>query len=181
MLIEKYLILRFKQRRPEALRKIYDMYKVDLLKLAVVLTNDISTAEDVVQDVFVGFAQSVDRIKIRGSLKSYLITSIINRVRNIRRDVGRQRLEPLQAAGSVIESRRGPLQWAVLGEQLSQLSQALQQLPYEQREVICCRMELDMTFNKIAQSQGVSLNTVKGRYRYGLNKLRSLLNGEIER
>lgn len=180
MLKEKYLILRFKQRCPEALRKIYDMYKVDLLKLAVVLTNDIHIAEDVVQDVFVRFALSVDRIKISGNLKSYLVTSVINRVRNIRRDAGRHALQPLEAAGPMIESQRGPLQWAVLGELLSQLSQALQVLPYEQREVICCRMEMDMTFDKIAKLQGVSLNTVKGRYRYGLSKLRSLLNKKVK-
>jgi DNA-directed RNA polymerase specialized sigma24 family protein len=35
-----------------------------------------------------------------------------------------------------------------------------------------------MTFKAIAKSQGVSINTVCSRYRYGLDKLRSLLNGE---
>ena len=58
---------------------------------------------------------------------------------------------------------------------------ALQELPYEQREVICLRMEMDMTFRQIAMRQSTSVNTVKGRYRYGMTKLRSLLNSEVEK
>ena len=40
MIEDKLLILRFKQGRHEALRQIYDKYKVDLLRLAVVLQMD---------------------------------------------------------------------------------------------------------------------------------------------
>jgi len=53
-------------------------------------------------------------------------------------------------------------------------------LPYEQREVIGLRMEMDMTFGQIAAVQGVSSDTAKGRYRYGMEKLRSLMDGEAE-
>jgi len=37
-----------------------------------------------------------------------------------------------------------------------------------------------MKFRDIAKLQQVSINTVQGRYRYGLNRLRSTLNGEAE-
>ena len=83
MIEDKLLIYRFKQNRNGALRSIYDKYKVELLKLAVMLTRDINIAEDVVHDVFVRFAQSAERINITGSLKSYLVTSVINNVRNL--------------------------------------------------------------------------------------------------
>ena len=86
MIEDKLLIYKFKQSRDGALRLIYDKYKVSLLKLAVVMTNDINSSEDIVHDVFVKFAQSADRIKLSGSLKSYLVTSVINRVRTIHRD-----------------------------------------------------------------------------------------------
>jgi DNA-directed RNA polymerase specialized sigma24 family protein len=36
-----------------------------------------------------------------------------------------------------------------------------------------------MTLREIAKFQGVSISTVHGRYRYGLKKLRTLLDGEI--
>jgi len=38
---------------------------------------------------------------------------------------------------------------------------------------------MDLTFAQIAVLQQTSLNTVKGRYRYGMEKLRSVLNGKV--
>jgi len=181
MIEDKLLILRFKQGRHEALRHIYDKYKVELLRLAVVLVGDVNTAEDMVHDVFVKFARSADRIKLTGNLKNYLVTSVINRVRNHLRDSNRHRQTNLDGAEQLVSSRRGPRQWAVLDEELTLLSRALQKLPYEQREVICLRMEMDMTFRQIAARQKAPVNTVKGRYRYGITKLRSFLNGEVEK
>jgi len=37
-----------------------------------------------------------------------------------------------------------------------------------------------MKFREIAGLQGVSINTAKSRYRYGLEKLRTLLSNERE-
>jgi len=180
MIEDRLLILGFKRGSRQALRRIYDKYKVELLRLAVVLLGDTTSGEDVVHDVFVGFAQAADRIKLTGSLKSYLVTSVINRARNYRRDGARHCETPLEEIDLRSSSERGPLQWAILDEQLTLLSRALQGLPYEQREVISLRMEMDMTFRRIATLQTASLNTVKGRYRYGIEKLRSVLNGKVE-
>jgi len=179
MIEDKLLILRFKRGRPEALRQIYDKYKVELLRYAMTLVGNLHTAEDIVHDVFVSFAQSADRIGLAGSLKGYLVTSVLNRVRNRVRD-GSRRGEGLLDKADLLPSREpGPQQWAILSEELSLLSQALQQLPYEQREVICSHMEMDLTFSQIAVLQKASLNTVKGRYRYGIEKLRFVLNGKV--
>jgi RNA polymerase sigma-70 factor (ECF subfamily) len=181
MVEDKLLIFRFEQGRSDALRQIYDKYKIEMLKLSVVLTGDVNIAEDIVHDVFVKFAQSAERIKLIGSLKNYLVTSAINRVRNHLRDSNRRCEISLEGADSITSSEREPYQWAILSERLKLLSEALRQLPYEQREVICFRMEMDMTFSRIAMLQRTSVNTVKGRYRYGINRLRSLLNSEVDK
>jgi RNA polymerase sigma-70 factor (ECF subfamily) len=175
---DKLLIWRFKRGSREALRRIYDKYHGRLLKLGVVLTGDLDTAEDVVQEVFTNFAKS-DRFGLSGSLNSYLITSTLNCVRNRRRDRRRHRLHNLDKAENVKSMARGPDQWAVLSEHLEHLSCAMACLPYEQREVITLRMEAKMTFRQIAALQKTSISTVNGRYRYGIEKLRSLLNGEV--
>jgi RNA polymerase sigma-70 factor (ECF subfamily) len=179
MIEDKLLILRFKRGRPEALRQIYDKYKVELLRFAVALVGNLHTAEDIVHDVFVSFAQSADRIGLTGSLRSYLTTSVLNRVRNHVRDGSRRRTGSLDEPDSIQSPQRGPVQWAIINEELSLLSAALQGLPYEQREVICSHMEMDMSLAQIAVLQHTSLNTVKGRYRYGMEKLRSVLNGKV--
>ena len=178
MVEDKLLIFGLRQGRREALRQIYDKYKVELLKLSVVLIGDVNTAEDIVHDVFVGFVRSADRIGLAGSLKGYLVTSVINRVRSCVRDRNRHRVTNLERADLVTSNERGPQQWAILSERLEMLRLALRELPYEQREVICLRMEMDMPFRRIAALQNASVNTVKGRYRYAMAKLRSLLNSD---
>jgi len=66
-----------------------------------------------------------------------------------------------------------------LSEKLELLSNAMAQIPYEQREVIGLYMQGGMTFRQIAKVQNASINTIQGRYRYGLNKLRSILNSDV--
>jgi len=48
-------------------------------------------------------------------------------------------------------------------------------LPYEQRETITLHLHGGLTFREIAEHQDVSINTAQSRYRYGLDRLRSIL------
>jgi RNA polymerase sigma-70 factor (ECF subfamily) len=59
------------------------------------------------------------------------------------------------------------------------LSIALNQLPFEQREVIVLHLKGGIKFREIALMQEVSIDTIKSRYRYGLKKLRSMLDDEM--
>lgn len=53
----------------------------------------------------------------------------------------------------------------------------LAQLPPEQREVIVLKIWSEQTFEEIARHLDLSPNTVAGRYRYGIIKLRASLKG----
>jgi len=180
MMEDRLLIWKFRRGSQDALRRIYQKYRHDLLKLAVSLAGDVHAAEDVVQDVFVSFAQTGDRIRPAGDLKKYLVTCVANRIRNRRRDRARHETSGLDEAEWIVCAARRPEQWAILNEELRSLSRAMAQIPYEQREVIGLYMEGDLTFRQIAAIQDASINTVQGRYRYGITKLRSLLNSELE-
>jgi RNA polymerase sigma factor (sigma-70 family) len=181
MIEDRLLLWRFKLGRTDALCRIYDKYKNVLLKLATALLNDTSAAEDIVQDVFVSFAQSAERLKVSGNLRSYLATCVANRVRNqYRAQRGRQEMG-LDKAESVALDSKTPEQWIIYGEELRKVNRAIAQLPYEQREVVLLRLHGGMRFRAIADTQSVSVNTVLSRYRYGIDKLRSLLNSEVEK
>jgi RNA polymerase sigma factor (sigma-70 family) len=106
---------------------------------------------------------------------------VINGVRNLHRDSMRHPETSLDGAELLPSSGRTPHQWAVLSEHLELLSNALSELPFEQREVISLHIEMDMSFRQIAAVQKTSVNTVKGRYRYAIAKLRSRLNSEVEK
>ena len=178
MLEEKRLIWRLKQGSAEAFEQIYAAHKNDLLKLAVVLLADIHAAEDIVHDVFVHVARTRRDLRLAGSLKSMLATAVVNRARNARRDGQRRYDRATAKADGLRASQPDPEQWAILSEQLHQLSGAMAQLPYEQREAVALHEGASMTFPQIACLQQVSVNTAQGRCRYGLQKLRSLLNSE---
>ncbi len=174
MIEDKLLIWRFKRGSSDALCRIYNKYKDNLLRLAAALLNDTSTAEDIVHDFFVSFAQSPEKLKLNGSLKSYLATCVVNRVRNVNK-TRRQKNIGLDGAASVESNSKRPEQWIIDSEQLRQLNDALTQLPQQQREVVILHLQGEMKFKAIAELQGVSINTVQSRYRYGLDKLRSIL------
>ena len=70
---------------------------------------------------------------------------------------------------------------AIHAEQSHRLIHALSTLPYAQREVVLLHLYTGLKFKAIAELQNESINTIQGRYRYGLNKLRTLLNTEVEK
>jgi RNA polymerase sigma-70 factor (ECF subfamily) len=55
----------------------------------------------------------------------------------------------------------------------------LEELPMEQREVIVLKIWNRFTFEEIGGLLEISPNTVAGRYRYGLQKIKSKLEGVI--
>ncbi len=180
MVEDTLLKLRFNRGDRDALRRIYEKYKDDLLKLAVALLNDICAAEDVVNDAFVTFTQSMGEIRLTGNLKSFLTTCIVNHARNMYRAKQRKKTVGIDEAGQIKSDANGPEQSAIFNEEYQQLKDAMAELPYEQREIIVLRLHNGMRFRHIAKSLNISINTAKSRYRYGLDKLRSLFNSEVQ-
>jgi RNA polymerase sigma-70 factor (ECF subfamily) len=180
MIEDKLLVWKFKRGSSEALCRIYEKYKGNLLRLALALLNDTSAAEDIVHDSFVSFAQSSQRLRVNGNLKSYLSASVANRARNWNRAGQRRATADLNEDMPVASSVKRPEQWIIYNEQLAQLNNALAQLSYKQREVITLHLQGGMKFRAIAKLQAVSINTVQSRYRYGLDKLRSILDSKAK-
>ena len=181
MIEDKLLIWRFKHGSADALARIYEKYRDDLLRLAIALLNDRAAAEDIVHDCFVSLAQSAEKLKLNGNLKGYLASCVANRVRNWNHAVRRRETAGLDEAQSVASDLKRPEQWVICSEQFRRLNDAFGQLAFEQREVVSLHLQGGMKFKAIAELQGVSINTVQSRYRYGLDKLRSLLDSEVKK
>jgi RNA polymerase sigma-70 factor (ECF subfamily) len=180
MLEDKRLIWELKQGSEDALRQIYMEYKDTLLTRAAALLHDTYAAEDVLHDVFVSFAAGAGKLELRVSLRSYLITSVVNRVRDRFRKKKHHMVE-LDKAGQISSDSNSPEQSAVFAENLQLMADALSQIPLEQRETIIMHLNGGMKFKEIAEVQHLPMNTVQGRYRYGLDKLRTILRGESKK
>jgi RNA polymerase sigma factor (sigma-70 family) len=130
--------------------------------------------------VFISFLGSAGRFRLTGSLKGYLATCVANRARNVNKAAWRRHGVALDNVQEIACDTPAPEQVAIFGEEFGRLSEALRQLPYEQRDVLLLRSQSRMRFAAIAKAQGVSINTVQGRYRYAVDKLRSMLDSEAD-
>ncbi len=180
MLEDKLLVLKCRHGSKDAMCRIYAKYKDYLLTLAKGLLSEQAAAEDVVHDVFVSFARSAGQFQLTGSLKGYLATCVSNLARDKIRARTRQ-AEALDSVNPIIPGSDNPEQRVIEKEELTRLRQAISQIPYEQREAVMLHLKGGMKFREIAKLQGVSVSTIHGRYRYGLDKLKSLLNSEVEK
>ncbi len=178
MVEDRILVWKFNRGSKDALRRIYEKYKDELLGLAISLLRDRSLAEDVVHDVFVSFAGATGTFQLSGSLKGYLSTCVANSARDRNRLQSGRSAEPdaMEAAGSDSD---GPMERAIGREESGELQALLDRLAYEQREVIVLHLHHGMRFREIAEALGVSINTVQSRYRYGLDKLRSIIHSVV--
>jgi RNA polymerase sigma-70 factor, ECF subfamily len=179
MLKEKQLVWQFNRGRTEAVHEIYELHKHDLVTLATALLIDKSEAEDVVHDVFVGFIQSAGTFRLTGSLKGFLATCVANRARNRNKSKQKHPHDGENPSEAAVPESEHPDLAAMFGEELRHVGAALARLPYEQREAVLLRLHSGLRFRAIAQAQGVSVNTVQGRYRYGLDRIKTLLDGQI--
>jgi RNA polymerase sigma-70 factor (ECF subfamily) len=175
MLEDRLLIWKFKGGSSEALSRIYRKYGDYLLALAAALLQDINVAEDVVHDVFCKFIESREKLKLDGSLKSFLGTCVVNLARDRLRARQPQSCGLDEAAASALDTNN-PERHAIFGEEARNLNRAIAQLALEQQEVIMLHLRGGMKFREIAGLQGISINTAKSRYRYGIEKLRTLLS-----
>lgn len=178
---EKELIRRFNAGQSQALHCIYERYKIALSRVARALLNDPTGVEDVLHDVFVQFAGQSGQFRLKGSLKGYMAICVANRARNVNQKVRTVDPERFREARISHQEANHPVQIAEHSELLETLILALQQLPEEQRYVITLHVLGDLRFREIAKMSNLSIHTIQSRYRYGLEKLKARLNGELER
>lgn len=158
-----------------AFEQIYRVHKDDMFTAAMcVLGGDGADAEDVLHDVFIALANRAGHLQLRDSLRCYLLTSCVNRAR----DVLRRRVRTHDLTARLVEEQpegRDPSVIAHLSEESGRLLEATALLPVEQREVVTLHIHGQMKFREIAQILEISINTAKSRYRYALAALRTML------
>ena len=157
-----------------AFERAWDLYGPGLYRCALRLLGVASDAEDAVAEVFAMLVRRRRRLEAVRDLQAYLYASL----RHAAAAIARRRLSGLPGDGGAgLEASRqacgsGEDAGEVDGEQLARL---LEQLPAAQREAIVLKIYGGLTFAQVAEACGLSPNTVAGRYRYGLEKLRRML------
>ena len=143
---------------------LYQAHALGLVRLAVIMTGDQPTAEDVVQDAFLGLYRRWPALKDQDRALAYVRSSVLNGCRMVLR-ARSSRDKITLAAPDDIESAEAT---ALLGEANREVLAALRLLPARQREAVALRYYLDMTEDEAAQAMRVSKGTVKSATSRGL-------------
>ena len=174
------LVVQLAAGSQEALAELYDRYGRLAYAVALRVLGDPGRAEDAVQEAFLkiwNHAASFDGR--RGSLRTWLLTSVRNRSIDYLRGRGaheRQELE-LQPALLEVGARSDPWREVSLSLERSAVREAMSNLPAEQRQAVELAYFGGYSQREIADMTSVPLSTVKGRMRLALEKLSSYLQG----
>jgi RNA polymerase sigma-70 factor (ECF subfamily) len=174
---DSLLVWRFNRGEPAALCRIYEKYRAPLLRVAAALLDDRDSVEDVLHDVFVDFAQTTGSFRLTGSLKGYLSICVANQARDRNRAARRRGTVGLEETMASADPAGDPERATARSELAARIDAALADLPGEQREAIVLHLEGRLPFREIAKRRSISINTAMSRYRYGLGKIHSALNG----
>jgi RNA polymerase sigma-70 factor (sigma-E family) len=142
---------------PLTLSDLYRDHRMRMVRLAVLLVDDPSTAEDVVQEAFAGLHRHWSGLRDEAAAVGYLRTAVVNGSRSVlrRRRTARDYVPPHQVNARSAESL------AMLSAEHQAVVDALGTLPRRQREVLVLRYYGGLSEAEIADATGISRGTVK--------------------
>jgi RNA polymerase sigma-70 factor (sigma-E family) len=165
--------------RPAAvvIDELYRAHGLSLERVALLLMGDQATAEDVVQEAFLGLYRSWQRGREPDDVLAYLRTTVLNAARTALRRRARQ-----QAMMRATQPR--PPVWSAEAEVMADedgraVLAAVARLPRRQREVLALRYLLDLSEKEIAAMLGISRGTVASATSRGLAALALKLKEEL--
>jgi RNA polymerase sigma-70 factor (sigma-E family) len=157
---------------PLDVTELFRVHHLGLVRLALLVVGDLSTAEDVVQDTFEQLHRRWRSLRKESSALDYARSAVLNRCRSVlrRRGVARK-YEP-----RLVTPDAQPGDPAVALEQRSELIQAFRALPRRQREVLALRYYLDLSVADTAAALRISEGAVRSTASRGLDALARILN-----
>ncbi len=179
MLEELTLVRRLRRGDKEALREVYVMYKDTMYTVARALLNDAAAAQEVVHDAFVALGTDAMGLGLHASLKNYLSAYVINQSQEILRRKMYKVVE-VPRTGTHISQSTDSGEGMTHEEETAAVMNAMAQVPLPQREAVTLHLHGGLSFPDIARVQQVSLNTAQARYHYGIEKLKDILDRQVE-
>lgn len=188
---DEALLIQYKAGDGRAFRTLVERYTAPIYNLAFRFLRDSMEAENVTQETFLRVVSALERMRLDVPFKPYLFQVAVNLCRDLARKehpvlfsdlnsaVRRADGAEMDEASEAIEDGAAPLWEQVQEEELgSQLSAAIDTLPLIYQAVITLRYVEEFSYEEIAQTLGLPLNTVRTHLRRAKNRLRLKLEQE---
>jgi RNA polymerase sigma-70 factor (ECF subfamily) len=164
-----------RQDDPAALDIIYDVLGQRLYHYVLGMLGSVTEAQDVIQELFIRLAKKRRQLLEVENMTGYIFAM----ARNMSRDTLSKRPQQTVNIDDYLDVLADNTKQPDQTENSMEVLQALLALPFRQREVVNMKCLENMTFEEIARSLNISLNTAASRYRYAIEKLyRKLTKGQ---
>ena len=182
-LSDQALVAQLGDRDTCALDELYGRYSRPIFSLSYRILGDSSSAEDVLQEVFLKLWRQPDTYDPeRGTLSAWLLSVAHHRaidfLRRQRTRAEQQFPEGWEEAASEASDGTDPSDIASHAEARAAIKRALVQIPPAQRLAIEMAFFQGKTHAEISAELGEPLGTAKTRIRLGMRKLRTLLEAD---
>lgn len=162
---------------PVDVQTLYRSHWRYFVRLAVLLVDDVASAEDVVQDAFVALHRKSDTLRDPQAAVAYVRSSVVNLSRSVirRRQVARKHLK-------VAEPEAGPAadHDVLLRDEHRAALAAVRALPRRQSEVLVLRYWAGLSEREIAETLGISAGSVKSAASRGMASVRQWMGSVRE-
>jgi RNA polymerase sigma-70 factor (sigma-E family) len=158
---------------PPPINELYHARRLNLVRLAALMVDDLPTAEDIVQDVFAGmYRRHGAQLRSVNDPHAYLTSAVMNAARSVlrRRRSARAYVPPRPTLVPAAEDE------ALRSEGDAEVLAALGRLTVRQRQVVVLRYWSELSEQEIADALHVSRGTVKSTANRALTILRDLLS-----
>lgn len=155
--------------------KIIDEHSRYLVRIAYLYVKNWSTAEDIVQEVFVTYFQKSDQFRNEASLKTYLTKMAANRAKDYLRS-WRHKKDVL--FDTIFVSDKGADEVLLEQERLASLEKNLFKLPLKYREPLILFYYDEQSIAEIADYLELNENTVKTRLRRAKQQMKEFFEEE---
>lgn len=156
--------------------ELFRAHHLELVRLAVMMTGDLATAEDVVQDVYERLHRRWPAMRSSGGGLAYARASVLNGCRSAHRRAAARRRHLVWLAAGQFASTDTEKAFTDRGA----LAAALRTLPSRQREVLVLRYFCDLDIAEISAMLHIGPSSVRSSLSRGLDAMAAAL-GEDER
>lgn len=160
-----------KREQLDILEKVVEANQDYLFRFAYFRTGSRPVAEDIVQGVFLKLVENCIDLRLMKSPRMYLFRMVANRCTDyLRREP--TAFVSLSEAENVANCDESD---AELHREYERIVRLLDDIPFEQAEVIRMNTIDNLSFVEIAEVLELSVSTVKSRFLYGIRKVKDKL------
>ena len=172
---DEILLAHYKQGDAHAFRELVERYTGSLYNLAFRLLHDQMEAENVAQEAFLRVILSLDRVRLDLPFKPYLFRIAVNHCYDILRASRTRVTVDIDAAEEIAQDAPEILDYLEKQELSLRLHAAIESLPPHYRTVIILRYLNEFSYEEIAQTLNLPLNTVRTHLRRAKEQLKMKL------